>query len=163
MRSGDRCQPHAGSIRPFSSHEWATLISVTEMDFRETNEVDVFAGVSAHEEPVWDIPAGAVVKRSEVHDRFGGSRQKGIASAPKVRSVLLFSSKAGERYGYGHDGPRSDGSYHYTGEGQVGDQHFVRGNNTVLKTDRPLRLFKEVSKGHCQYLGVFARDKDDPW
>lgn len=130
------------------------------MDFRDAAEVVVHADQSVVD---WDLEVGAVLRRTEVHARFGGSTQGGIAPALKSDSVLLFTSEAGARYGYGHDGWRDDGSYHYTGEGQVGDQRLVRRNRTVLTTDRPLRLFKEVRKSEYEYLGVFTLDPVERW
>lgn len=98
------------------------------------------------------------MRRTEVHKRFGGSGQGGIASAPRSGSVLLFSSAQGAQYGYDYDGWREDGSYHYTGEGQEGDQRLVRGNKAVLAPDRALRLFEEERRSHVRYIGEFTLD-----
>ncbi|GGI68948.1 hypothetical protein GCM10011581_02440 [Saccharopolyspora subtropica] len=110
----------------------------------------------------WDLDVDTVLKRQEVHDRFGGSRRGGIASAPKADSVLLFATSSGKHYGY-EDGWQDDGYYHYTGDGQVGDQQFVRGNKIVLETSRPLRLFEGVRKGVVRYVGEFMLDQADPY
>ncbi|MEV0089723.1 hypothetical protein [Saccharopolyspora sp. NPDC050642] len=127
------------------------------VDFRVAAEVEVFADAAEVE---WDLSVGDELRRSEIHVRFGGSTQGGIAPAPKSSSLLLFTSTAGAKYGYGHDGWRDEGSYHYTGEGQVGDQQLVRRNKTILTTERPLRLFKEVRGGFYEYLGIFTLDPD---
>ncbi|MER6993771.1 hypothetical protein ABT337_33500 [Saccharopolyspora hirsuta] len=130
------------------------------MDTRDSAEVTVFGKTGEVE---WDVNVGEVLARPEVHRRFGGSNQGGIAPVPQVNSVLLFTNAAGANYGYGHDGWRPDGSYHYTGAGQKGDQRIAYMNKMLLDTPRPLRLFKEVDDGLYQYLGVFTRDEDEPW
>ncbi|MEV0089722.1 P-loop NTPase fold protein [Saccharopolyspora sp. NPDC050642] len=111
----------------------------------------------------WDLQVGDVLRRTEVHKRFGGSGQGGIASAPRSGSVLLFSSAQGAQYGYDYDGWHEDGSYRYTGEGQDGDQLLVRGNKAVLESGRALRLFEEAQRSHVRYIGEFTLDPDEPY
>lgn len=115
---------------------------------------------------VWNIRMGEVVFRRELHQRVGGSRQGGITRPAKRADVLLFSSPAGARYGYDFDGWKPDGTFHYTGEGQVGDQTFVRGNAVVRDhLDRGLRLrfFDQVKRSVVRYLGEFQVDPELPW
>ncbi|MGI8309893.1 hypothetical protein [Saccharopolyspora hattusasensis] len=112
----------------------------------------------------WDLKVDDELRRTEVHDRFGGSRQGGIASAPKAGSVLLFSSPQGAQYGYKYDGWREDGSYHYTGEGQAGDQRLVRGNKAVLAPGLALRLFEAAERrSYVKYIGEFTLDREEPY
>lgn len=110
----------------------------------------------------WDIPVGAVLRRRELHDRFGGSRQSGIAPAPRVGSVFLFTGSSGVSFGYNYDGPQADGSYSYTGEGQVGDQMLTRGNRAIYENDRVLRLFEQAGRAEVRYVGEFRVDPYDP-
>ncbi|MCX4470690.1 hypothetical protein OOK41_10290 [Micromonospora sp. NBC_01655] len=114
----------------------------------------------------WDIQLGDVLVRRQLHQRVGGSWQGGITRPANSSDVLLFSSPAGARFGYDFDGWRPDGAFHYTGEGQVGDQTFVRGNAAVRDhLDRGLRLrfFGEVKRSVVRYLGEFRVDPERPW
>jgi hypothetical protein len=114
----------------------------------------------------WDIAIGEVLARRAVHERFGGSRQNGMTRAGQSDDLLLFSSTSGLRYGYNFDGWRSDGAFHYTGEGQTGDQAFTRGNaalrDHVRRGLRP-RLFEEVKRSIVQYLGEFQLAADQSY
>lgn len=114
----------------------------------------------------WNLEMGEELPRREVHGRFGGSRQSGMTRAGGSDNLLLFSSPSGGRYGYSFDGWGLDGAFHYTGEGQVGDQVFVRGNaalrDHVERGLRP-RLFEEVRRSVVRYLGEFKINSDAPW
>ncbi|MGW4153708.1 hypothetical protein ACWEDF_11215 [Micromonospora chersina] len=111
----------------------------------------------------WEINPGDVLPRRSVHDHYGGSRQSGMTRAAGTHSLLLFSSKSGLRYGYDFDGWRSDGAFHYTGEGQVGDQLFTRNNEAlrdhVARGLRP-RLFEEARRSVVRYVGEFRVAED---
>jgi len=98
-------------------------------------------------------------RRTEVHERYGGQWQGGISTPRKRPFVLLFTSQAGEQYGY-EDGWDANGVFLYTGEGQVGDQAFTRGNQAIrdhAKEGKDLHLFESLGKGKgYRYLGMFA-------
>lgn len=115
----------------------------------------------------WDIPQGEELKRRAVHDRFGGNRQHGITTASEQpSSILLFDTAGGSAYGYDFDGPQDDGTYHYTGEGPVGDQIFKRGNAAVRDhaiTGRVLRLFRQTRPTFVKYLGEWMVDPELPY
>lgn len=113
--------------------------------------------------PRWDIATNTRLRRADIHLRFGGSNQGSIASAPKANSVFLFSSSVGTQFGYDYDGWHPEGTYHYTGEGQEGDQRLSRGNKAVLDRERALRLFEGVAKGLVRYVGEFRLDPDQPY
>jgi 5-methylcytosine-specific restriction protein A len=66
-------------------------------------------------------------KRSLIHDEYGGNRQGGISPSAKVPYIFIFSGKSGAQYGY-RDGWDNHNIFSYTGEGQVGDMQFIRGN-----------------------------------
>jgi hypothetical protein len=71
----------------------------------------------------------------------------------------------GKKYGYNFDGWMADGCYHYTGEGQHGDQEMKSGNAGILRhkrEGRALRLFKGV-RGEVEYLGEFETDEELPY
>lgn len=117
--------------------------------------------------PGWDMPVGATVSRAELHRRYGGSSQSGIAPCASTPHVLLFTNPAvGPEHGY-YDEWAEDGTFHYTGEGQRGDQTFDFGNRAVrdhAEHQRSLRLFEATGqRGLHRYLGEFELDPADPY
>jgi hypothetical protein len=109
---------------------------------------------------MWDIEIGQTLKRRDVHARYGGQMQGGISTPTDSESILIFTDpRSGARYGYDkHEGLREDGSYAYTGEGQIGDQQFLRGNKAILdspKSGRTIRLFR-VEGTLATYAGGFT-------
>ncbi|WP_439684007.1 HNH endonuclease [Cupriavidus oxalaticus] len=98
-------------------------------------------------------------RQAEIHDRFGGSRQSGIAPSSKVPAIFIFTGESGKQYGY-FDGRDELGIFSYTGEGQVGDMVFKRGNLAIREhaaSGQALHLFKSLGKGKGQeYLGEHA-------
>ena len=87
-------------------------------------------------------------KRSKIHDQFGGNRQGGISPSAKVPYIFIFSGKSGAQYGY-RDGWDNKNIFSYTGEGQVGDMKFVKGN-LALKDHKEngKRVFLFESQGN---------------
>lgn len=104
----------------------------------------------------FDLVPGGVYKRTDLHERFGGQRQGGISTPAAGSIVMLFSNDSGAVYGY-TDGFQPDGSFCYTGEGQVGDMAFMRGNLAILDhrpDGRQLHLFEQSERAaHVRYLG----------
>lgn len=106
---------------------------------------------------VWDVVPGAEIKRTELHERFGGPRQGGIAGSAQSPNVMLFTSESGGEHGY-VDGWADGGIFKYSGEGQKGDQTFSRGNKAVRDhalDGKALRLFEGTS-GVVRYVGEFT-------
>jgi len=105
-------------------------------------------------EATWGLRPGDTVARTKLHDRYGGSRQGGIAPSATSPNVLIFTDPAsGRQHGYFDEW--HDDTLYYTGEGQRGDQEMTHGNRAILEhvaEARTLRLF-EGSKGTVQYLG----------
>jgi len=103
------------------------------------------------------LTPGQRLRRREVHKRFGGSRQGGIASSAKSPVVLFFTDPVtGHPHGY-YDGMDDDGLYNYVGEGQRGDQQLIKGNRAILnhaKDGRSLEGFLAKSP-FVTYLGEF--------
>jgi hypothetical protein len=116
----------------------------------------------------WNLQPGDVVKRSHLHDEFGGRRRGGISMSVQTPNVMLFTSEAGLEYGYEYDG-WSGGEEHvflYTGEGQKGDQVLKQGNGAILNhkaQGRTLRLFEALGDGNVRYIGSPSLDEDDPY
>ncbi len=113
----------------------------------------------------WDLEIGAAIKRTELHRRFGGRRQGGIGPSAQSPSVFIFSDPAsGLEHGY-RDGWSDDGTFHYTGEGQRGDQQFTHGNRAIRDHGderRSLRVF-DGTGGEVTYVGEFELPAVDPW
>jgi 5-methylcytosine-specific restriction protein A len=64
---------------------------------------------------------GKIYKRKDdIHFQLGGQRQGGISTSSGHPVALLFTSESGSEFGY-EDKFHSDGTFWYTGEGQVGD------------------------------------------
>ncbi|MCU0281475.1 MAG: hypothetical protein MUE66_06545 [Acidimicrobiia bacterium] len=115
----------------------------------------------------WDLPVGSVVRRADLHRRFGGNAQAGIAPCRDHPHILLFTDPAaGPEHGYYAEWAE-DGTFHYTGQGQHGDQVFDRANKAVRshhEQGRSLRLFETTAQaGFCRYLGEFEVDPVDPY
>jgi 5-methylcytosine-specific restriction protein A len=95
----------------------------------------------------------------DIHEVFGGQERGGIATPQNAPFVFLFTGESGAQYGY-EDGFREDRSFGYTGEGQVGDMQFIRGNRAIrdhVADGRDLMLFdKAKEKGFYRYIGAFA-------
>lgn len=101
---------------------------------------------------------GAVYRRRDLHEQFGGQRQGGISTPRQHPMVWVFTGEQGGQYGC-QDGFQDDGAFWYTGEGQVGDMKMVRGNAAIrdhLGNSKKLHLFEYVSPGHVQHIGEAA-------
>lgn len=108
----------------------------------------------------WDIAVGETLLRRDLHDRWGGGRYGGMEPALKAESVFLFTKPTvGELFGYKYDGWHADGTFHYTGDGQEGDQSpDAGGNRSLLKAPsqaRAIRLFRSEETS-TTYIGKFT-------
>jgi len=101
---------------------------------------------------------GKEYKRSEIHDIFGGNRQRGISVSKDNPVIFIFSGKSGVNYGY-EDGWQDETIFYYTGEGQVGDQDFKEGNKALrdhLVNGKNLLLFEKSEKsGFYEFINQF--------
>lgn len=105
-----------------------------------------------------DFPVGSYWKRSDIHALLGGQEQGGISTPSKKPYITIFSSTRGEEFGY-EDGWNSDGFYHYTGEGQVGDMQWVRGNRAIRdhgQDGKILLVFETVKDGRRRFVGPMS-------
>jgi hypothetical protein len=113
----------------------------------------------------WEMRPGTLVQRSQLHEEFGGRTQGGIGPSRKSPNVFIFSDPAaGEPHGY-YDGWLGDGCFHYTGEGQRGDQQMKSGNAAILNHEfdgRSLRVF-QGARGTVTYLDEFEVDDAEPF
>jgi hypothetical protein len=115
--------------------------------------------------PAFSLLLGDAIERTVLHDEFGGRRQGGISPSRETPNVFLFSDpQTGRQHGY-VDGWKDDGLFHYTGEGQHGDQEMKSGNAAIrdhFRQGRALRLFLG-SGGRVTYDGRFELDKERPF
>lgn len=98
---------------------------------------------------------GEEYRRVDLHRKYGGQRQGGISTPAGHPILLLITGEAGELYGY-KDGFREDGTFWYTGEGQVGDMQIVRGNAAIRDHQadgKALHLFEDRGSGMLRYMG----------
>lgn len=113
----------------------------------------------------WDLAPGETIERKELHEKYGGRTQGGIGPSKKSPNVLIFSDPvAGEPHGY-FDGWREDECFHYTGEGQYGDQRMKSGNASILNHEaegRALRVFMGA-RGMVTYEDAFELDSAESW
>jgi len=94
-------------------------------------------------------------RRSQLHAQYGGQQQGGIATPASYPLILLFTGESGSEYGY-RDEFRPDGTFWYTGEGQLGDMKMSRGNRAIrdhAENDKELHLFEAIGSGKVRYLG----------
>ena len=95
-----------------------------------------------------------IYKRSDIHDMYGGNRQGGIAPSAKVPYIFIFSGKSGSQYGY-KDGWDNPNVFSYTGEGQVGDMRFVKGNLALrdhISNGKRVFLFEYERSGYVKFI-----------
>ncbi|GHB99374.1 restriction endonuclease [Streptomyces rochei] len=111
-------------------------------------------------ETEWDLRPGDVIERKQLHAKYGGRTQGGIGPSAKTPNVMIFTDPvAGEKHGY-YDGWMPDGLFHYSGEGQYGDQRMMSGNASILNHEaehRALRVF-QGARGKVTYLGQFVTE-----
>jgi hypothetical protein len=113
----------------------------------------------------WDLAPGDEIERKVLQQTYGGRTQGGIGPSLKSPNVFIFSDPvAGEPHGY-FDGWRDDGYFHYTGEGQYGDQQMKSGNAAILNhvaDGRALRVFMGA-RGTVTYEDEFELADEQPW
>ncbi len=150
------------TVRGFLREQYGKLPDdVTRWDLDDAQESAVrlrFGGANADEG--WLLGPGARVRRRDLHAAYGGTQQSGIVPLVRRPDILIFTSPpSGSHYGYDQfEGLQPDGSFHYTGQGQRGDQEFVRGNRALRDSGpegRPIRLFT-VEGVWATYVGEFA-------
>lgn len=102
------------------------------------------------------IPNQLYNRRADIHGRYGGQQQGGIATPAGFPAIFIFTGHGATKIGYG-DTREADGSLRYTGEGQVGDMQMIRGNQAIRDhslNGKDLLIFeKDVSRGPVRFLG----------
>ncbi len=114
----------------------------------------------------WTLLRGQTILRSNLHDRYSGIRQGGIAPSRKTKNIFLFTDDSSNmEHGYERDYWLDDFTFYYCGDGQTGNQELSRRNLQVLNhvaDGRKLRLFSPVS-GKVTYLGELRIDDAEPF
>lgn len=115
--------------------------------------------------PEWRLEPGERIERATLQAEYGGRTQGGIGPSRKSPNVLIFSDPiAGEPHGH-YDGWQKDGCFHYTGEGQYGDQQIKSGNASILNHEaegRALRVFVGA-RGTVTYVDEFELNEARPY
>jgi hypothetical protein len=149
-------QPFAGNPFPLTDDQWAAIV-----DHHGQPSGSPERGTAVR----WTLRPGDRIRRIELHARYGGSGQSGISPSRTTPNILVFTDpRSGERHGY-FDQWAPDDSFHYTGEGQRGDQTMTRGNLAILShraNGRALRVFQGAA-GTVQYVGQFVLDELEPF
>lgn len=144
-------QPFAGNPHKLTDDEWQAI--------REA------IGLAEGQDPGWHLEPGAEIRRVDLHAKYGGSSQNRISPCSSTDNILIFTeASSGHQHGY-YDTWNEDGTFHYTGEGQTGDQKMVRGNKAILEhreTGKRLRLF-DGARGTVRYLGEWTLDPEQPF
>ena len=102
---------------------------------------------------------GKTYRRKDIHEEFGGGHQSGISPSRETPAIFVFTGETGEKYGY-PDQLDSSGVFLYSGEGQLGDMTFTRGNKALrdhARDGRAVHLFTALGKGKAvRYEGEFT-------
>jgi 5-methylcytosine-specific restriction protein A len=102
-----------------------------------------------------ELIRNAEYKRTDLHEFFGGQRQGGISTPANKNVILIFTGDSGHGYGY-FDGWNEQGYFLYTGEGQLGDQRFIKGNLAIRdhqENNKKLLLFKYFKSAYVRFEG----------
>lgn len=111
-------------------------------------EISHFAGSGI------DLEPGDTVQRSDLHDQYGGNRQKGISKTAEHDLIFVFLSERG---------PYTDwigkrGHILYTGQGQRGDQEWTWENRYLrdhIEEGLEIHVFQADGQGKCEYRGEY--------
>lgn len=105
-------------------------------------------------EPIPFIPDQIYNRRNDIHAFYKGSWQGGICPSSKFPYIFIFSGRSGKQHGY-RDGWDNPNVFSYTGEGQLGDMRFTKGNLALrdhLLNGKRVFLFENVSKGYVKFV-----------
>ncbi|MER7414022.1 Shedu anti-phage system protein SduA domain-containing protein [Streptomyces cacaoi] len=108
----------------------------------------------------WSIPPGTVVKRSELHDVYGGNRGLTVGASRRTSNAFLFL----DRSVTGELAPRWEGPV-LLAPGQSQWTDTISDDNLAALAHRrrgvPLRVFV-AHRGESLYLGEFAIELESP-
>jgi hypothetical protein len=101
-----------------------------------------------------ELSPGRLYRRRDLHAMYRGQEQGGICTPKDSPIIPLFSGQGGDLYGY-KDYWDDDDTFHYFGEGQVGDMEFIRGNRAIrdhVASGKELHLFEAIGNGDVRYI-----------
>lgn len=96
---------------------------------------------------------GQIYRRTIIQDQYGGNRQGGIANCASHPYIFIFSGDAGHQHGY-KDQWENDNIFSYTGEGQLNNMSFIRGNLALrdhVNNGKRVFLFIYVASGFVRF------------
>jgi 5-methylcytosine-specific restriction protein A len=94
-------------------------------------------------------------RRRDIHGHFAGQERGGISTPTSLPLIFAFTSEAGTAYGY-EDTFKPDGTFWYTGEGQVGDMRMIRGNAAIAHhahDGKKVLLYESTPSDQVRFLG----------
>lgn len=94
-------------------------------------------------------------RRTDIHKLYGGNWQGGICPSSLFPYIFIFTSNAGREHGY-LDQWINDDIFEYTGEGQIGDMEFRRGNAALrdhIQSKKRVFLFRSIGNGNVIFEG----------
>lgn len=98
-------------------------------------------------------------RKRDIHDVYGGQSQGGISTPSQYPYIFIFTGKSGKQHGYA-DGWQDSGVFLYTGEGQVGDMKFQKGNRAIrdhVSQGKRLFVFEALGKSKpVRFMGEFS-------
>lgn len=100
------------------------------------------------------IPGQIYNRRSDIHGIYGGNWQSGIATSASTPYIFIFTGKSGHQHGY-EDGWDNPNVFSYTGEGQIGDMVFSKGNLALrdhILNGKRVFLFEHYKKGFVKFV-----------
>lgn len=100
------------------------------------------------------IPHQVYRRQTEINSIYGGNRQSGISASARNKYIFIFYGATGHQHGYKDEWLTPD-VFSYSGEGQVGDMKFTKGNLALrdhLSKGRRVFLFKIKGGGLAEYI-----------
>lgn len=98
-------------------------------------------------------------RRDDIHALYRGQQQGGISTPADVPAIFIFTGVSGAAHGYA-DSFQPDGSFRYTGEGQVGDMQMKGGNKAIRDhalNGKDLLVFEILGKGRpVRFINTFS-------
>lgn len=98
---------------------------------------------------------GQIIKRSEIHDQYGGNRRAGISPCSNYPYLFIVSVPSGQNHGY-EDRWENEEIYSYTGQGKYGDMKLESNNLQLLehkKNGKRVFLFVGTERSYVQFQG----------
>ena len=106
--------------------------------------------------PLPFIPNHVYNRRRDIHSVYSGGEQGGISTPAKFPYIFIFSGVVGQQHGYTDRWLNMSKSvFVYSGEGQMGDMKFVRGNLALRdhkQNGKRVFLFQSEGRGWAKFI-----------